>query len=272
MPTPQATQSTFKREAPRAGQTRYALSLRKAFVLALAIEAAFLLSLSYIDFRKAVREPETLDTPRPVSLEPAVEKLREAPAPKPKPAPAEPRPNRPVARTEPAEQRRQARAVAPSVRAPAPAATPASKTTEPAPSLPAGNDIAEPPGPAATAPAAPAPSPPMPALPAPESPAPKGPRDTAALANRQACMSALIEAYPRDARRAGIEGSLTALVSVEANGHATRVEIVRAKPRRVFERALSDVLMSAACRFTPAPSAYQALIPFEYRLDGESDE
>lgn len=255
----------------RAGQPRYTLSLPKAFVMALAIEAAFLLSLGYIDFRKAIREPEIRETPRPVTLEPAIEKPREPP-PEPEPRPAQPRPKQPSARAEPAEEKPPPRAATP---IPASSAAPAPEAADAVPNLPAGNDAPQPPAPAAAAPASPAPAaaaPATPSSPATEPAAPSGPRDSAALADRAACMNALVAAYPREARRAGIEGSLTALVSVAASGRATRVEIVRAKPRRVFDRALSEVLMSAACRFTPAAADYQALIPFEYRLDGESEE
>ena len=50
--------------------------------------------------------------------------------------------------------------------------------------------------------------------------------------------------FPAEASRKAISsGSVTAKVSIEADGKVSHVEIVEAAPKRVFDRAVTDALM-----------------------------
>ena len=50
--------------------------------------------------------------------------------------------------------------------------------------------------------------------------------------------------FPAEASRKQISsGSVTAKVSIEADGKVSHVEIVEAAPKRVFDRAVTDALM-----------------------------
>jgi protein TonB len=50
--------------------------------------------------------------------------------------------------------------------------------------------------------------------------------------------------FPAEATRKSISsGSVTAKVSIEADGKVSNVEIIEANPKRVFDRAVTDALM-----------------------------
>ncbi len=50
--------------------------------------------------------------------------------------------------------------------------------------------------------------------------------------------------FPAEASRKSISsGSVTAKISIEADGKVSHVEIVEAAPKRVFDRAVTDALM-----------------------------
>lgn len=236
-----------------------AFSLKKAFFWAVWIEIAMIVGFASIDFDKRWNEVKNSKILRavPVELPPELEEPPEE-IKKPPPPPAEQKPQE-----KPKQDVKEAAPI--EVDTPPPAATRSANAV----SVPeAVGEVSQGAGSKSEAPAAPSPAPT--AAPAPVAPAaPAGPRSVAALANRQECMAALVAGYPREARRANQEGTLTALVSVDPSGQVTHVEITHANPRRVFDRALTRGLMSPACRFTPAPSSYQAIVPFEYKLSGE---
>ena len=49
--------------------------------------------------------------------------------------------------------------------------------------------------------------------------------------------------FPRDAIRAGVEaGTVRARLTIDASGNVTNVQIVEARPNRVFDRAVRDSL------------------------------
>ena len=229
------------------------LSLKKAFFLALWVELAMIIGFTSIDFDKHWKEVKDSKVLRavPVELPPEV---KEEPPEEVKPPPPPPKEQKP--QEKPKEDVKEAAPI--EVDAP-----PASVGSASSVSVP--ETVGEVSQGAGKMTEAPAPPPPPP-------PAPAGPRSIAAITNRNECMAALIAGYPREARRASQEGSLTALVTVEPSGQVAKVEITRANPRRVFEKALTAGLMSSACRFTPDPVGYQAIVPFEYRLSGESSE
>ncbi len=50
--------------------------------------------------------------------------------------------------------------------------------------------------------------------------------------------------FPSEATRKSISaGSVTAKVTIEADGKVSNVEIIEANPKRVFDRAVTDALM-----------------------------
>lgn len=235
-----------------------AFSLKKAFFWAAWIEIAMIVSLASIDFDKRWNEVKNAKILRavPVELPPELEEPPEE-IKKPPPPPAEQKPQE-----KPKQNVKEAAPI--EVYTPPPAATRSTNAV----SVPeAVDEVSQGAESKSEAPGASSPAPT--AAPAPAAPATPGPRSVAALANRQECMTALVAGYPREARRANQEGTLTALVSVDPSGQVTKVEITQANPRRIFDRALTRGLMSPACRFTPASSSYQAIVPFEYNLSGE---
>jgi len=119
----------------------------------------------------------------------------------------------------------------------------------------------------------PPPPPPVyiPQPPAPPAP-PKavGPRGFGAVTNRAACQAALLAAYPREARRNQIEGSITILAKIGADGRLISAEVTNSNPRRVFDRAALGVLNAGACKFDPDTASYDWQAEIVYNLRGES--
>lgn len=230
------------------------LSLKKAFFLAIWVEIAMIIGFTSIDFDKRWNEVKNSKILRAVPLEIPPEVKEEPPEEVKPPPPPPPKEQKPQG--QPKEDVKEAAPI--EVDAP-----PASTGSASAVSVPETvGEVSQGSGAMTEIPAPPPPPP----------PAPAGPRSIAAITNRNECMAALIAGYPREARRANQEGSITALVTVDPSGQVTKVEITRANPRRVFDRALTSGLMSSACRFTPDPSGYQAIVPFEYKLSGETLE
>jgi len=102
-----------------------------------------------------------------------------------------------------------------------------------------------------------------------EPPPPTAPRTAASITNRKDCYSSFT--YPREARRAGTEGDVLALVTVGPDGKATNVVIQEANPRRVFDRVVQNTILTV-CRFASDPQGYQALVPVSFKLSGEEVE
>jgi TonB family protein len=168
-----------------------------------------------------------------------------SPGAKPEPKPAEPKPSeaKPVA-TLPALNVAAAKPAAPVVDAKKPAApAPAEKLAAPEPvavnTPPAAAESKSSPAPAQVASAAPAA--------APTRPEPAAP-------NKKPVYRETPE-FPREALREGIEsGSVQARLSVNEAGKVTKVEIIEAKPRRVFDRAVIAAL--SRWRFQPAAAGF----------------
>jgi protein TonB len=134
--------------------------------------------------------------------------------------------------------------------------------TAPQPATPARPPVAasrppEPPEPAKAAaraePATSAPVPPAPTSQAPASPPPAAPRSDVAAARPAPAPTPVPAAlrlvtrvdpdFPREATQAGVDqGSVKARMTLDAGGNVTRVEIVEANPRRVFDRAVVRAL------------------------------
>jgi protein TonB len=132
-----------------------------------------------------------------------------------------------------------AKASAPAfIPAPAPATAPvAERKPEPAPTL----QKVE--APKSEAPKADAPK--VAAIAPPPAPAPTPePKAAPAKAPAQTRLVSRVEPeFPTEALRAGVEsGSVRARMTLDATGQVTRVEIVDAKPRRVFDRAVTKAL------------------------------
>ncbi len=168
-----------------------------------------------------------------------------SPGAKPEPKPAEPKPSeaKPAA-TLPAPNVAAAKPAAPVVDAKKPAApAPAEKLAAPEPAAvntpPAAAENKPSPAPVQLASAAPAAAP---ARPEPAAP------------NKKPVYRETPE-FPREALREGIEsGSVQARLSVNEAGKVTKVEIIEAKPRRVFDRAVIAAL--SRWRFQPAAAGF----------------
>ena len=111
-------------------------------------------------------------------------------------------------------------------------------------------------------------------VPAPPAPVarPVGPRGFGSITNRRDCAAAFQASFPREARRAGTEGTVTLAVTVGADGRAISVEVANANPRRVFDRAAMSVINSGSCRFEPDSAGYIAQLAITYKLSGEEAE
>ena len=118
------------------------------------------------------------------------------------------------------------------------------------------------------------PPPPQIYVPAPPAPParPTGPRGFGSITNRQECAAAFQASFPREARRAGTEGSVTLSITVGPDGKATSVEVANATPRRVFDRAAMNVINSGSCRFQTDTASYIAQLAITYKLSGEENE
>jgi periplasmic protein TonB len=97
-------------------------------------------------------------------------------------------------------------------------------------------------------PAAPAPAPapvqaPRPTAPADDVIAKAAPTAAAAPSNTVTPITRSAPDFPRDAIRAGVEsGTVRARLTIDASGNVTNVQIVEARPTRVFDRAVRDSL------------------------------
>lgn len=168
-----------------------------------------------------------------------------SPGAKPEPKPAEPKPSdaKPAV-APPASNVAAAKPAAPVVDAKKPAApAPAEKLAAPEPAAvntpPAVAESKPTPAPVQVASAAPAAAP---ARPEPAAP------------NKKPVYRETPE-FPREALREGIEsGSVQARLSVNEAGKVTKVEIIEAKPRRVFDRAVIAAL--SRWRFQPAAAGF----------------
>jgi len=71
--------------------------------------------------------------------------------------------------------------------------------------------------------------------------------------------------YPREAIVAGAErGSVKARMTLDGNGNVTRVEVVEANPRRVFDRAVVRAL--SQWHFNEGPSGRTVETEVEFKL------
>jgi TonB family protein len=62
-------------------------------------------------------------------------------------------------------------------------------------------------------------------------------------ANTVTVVSRTAPEFPRDAVRAGVDaGTVRARLSIDSNGNVTNVQIVEARPARVFDRSVRDTL------------------------------
>lgn len=143
-------------------------------------------------------------------------------------------------------------------------ATP-SPSAPPAPMTPA-------PAPAATP--APAPATIGPETPSPLPSLPLGIDDTWYLARQvdshARAIGRIEPAYPEEARRGNLEGSLKLMVKIDELGRVLSAEVVEARPAGVFDRAALDAFRQA--RFHPAikdgrPVRYQAYIRVDFKLE-----
>jgi protein TonB len=70
--------------------------------------------------------------------------------------------------------------------------------------------------------------------------------------------------FPSEAARQGVDsGTVKARMSVDASGHVTKVDIIDARPRRVFDRAVTSALMKWRYEPAAAPFAVETEIDFK---------
>jgi periplasmic protein TonB len=139
------------------------------------------------------------------------------------------------------EAAKQAAAPPPAPVAIAPASAPVASRPAPAPA-PAPVVAAPAPAPVAAPPAAPTTPPAAAPAPAPVAAAP-APAPKAATGGSAKVVSREAPEFPRDAIRAGVtEGSVKVRIGVDAAGNVTKVDIIDAQPRRVFDRAVREAV------------------------------
>ncbi|MBV8467227.1 MAG: TonB family protein [Burkholderiales bacterium] len=72
--------------------------------------------------------------------------------------------------------------------------------------------------------------------------------------------------FPSEAAREGVDsGSVKARMSVDASGHVTKVEILEARPRRVFERSVTAALMK--WRYEPAAAPFTVDTEIDFKAE-----
>ena len=216
------------------------ITLKKAFFFALWVEAAMIIGFFSIDFSKRwddIKESKIMKAITPEVLKPPEEK-KEEPPPPPPPKKIEEKPKENIKEAAP-------------ILVDAPMATSGSATAVSVPQ--AVGDVQQGKGTMTEAPP----------------PAPVGPRTVAAITNKRECFQAFLSRYPREARRGGVEGEVTALATIAPDGTATAVIITEANPRGTFDRVVISVLTNV-CKFAPDPVGYKAVIPIAFKLSGES--
>jgi protein TonB len=148
-----------------------------------------------------------------------------------------------------AEQRAREAAAAPATPAPPP------EPAAPAPATP-------PPAPAVAQPASPPPAPaPVASAPATPPPAAAAPRPTAASLRP---ISTPQPPYPREAARSRASGSVTVQFTVAADGSVTNIEVLRARPRGLFERSVEETV--ATWRFEAPGEPVTLTRTFDFRM------
>jgi protein TonB len=149
-----------------------------------------------------------------------------------------------------AEQRAREEATAAATAAAAPAPAPAEPT--PAPAQPAPAPAQPAPAPVAAAPA------PVAAAPA---PAPAAPARTGGAPRP---ISTPQPPYPREAARTRASGTVTVQYTIGADGRVTNVEIVRARPRGLFDRTVTQTV--SGWRFEATGETTTQTRTFDFRM------
>lgn len=70
--------------------------------------------------------------------------------------------------------------------------------------------------------------------------------------------------YPRRAERDGIEGRVVAHLTIEPDGHVSNVVIVKADPEKVFDQVVKDTLLE--WRFAKGDVQYVAELPIIFQI------
>jgi protein TonB len=223
-------------------ESQNTITLKKAFFFALWVEAAMILGFFSIDFSKRwddIRDSKVMKAVAPDIPKPPEEKKEEPPPPPPPPKKPEDKPKENIQEAAP-------------ILVDAPVATTSGSSTSV--SVPqAVGEVQQGKGTMTEAPPPTAP----------------GPRTVASITNKRECFQAFLGRYPREARRNGTEGEVTALATIAPDGTATSVIITEANPQGVFDRVVISVLTNV-CKFAPDPSGYKAVIPIAFKLSGES--
>jgi protein TonB len=72
--------------------------------------------------------------------------------------------------------------------------------------------------------------------------------------------------FPSEAARQGVDsGTVKARISVDPSGHVTKVDIVDARPRRVFDRAVVSALMK--WRYEPAAAPFSVETEIDFKAE-----
>ena len=74
--------------------------------------------------------------------------------------------------------------------------------------------------------------------------------------------------YPRTAAQDGVtSGLVTAQVSIETDGRVSKVEIIKATPRKYFDKAVIAAAMQ--WKYAPISKPMTTTLEFNFKLDGE---
>ncbi len=147
-----------------------------------------------------------------------------------------------------AEQRARDEAAAAATAAAAPAPAPAEATPTPAPAEPTPAPAAPTPAPVAAAPATPPPAAPAPAR----------------TGGAPRPISTPQPPYPREAARTRASGSVTVQYTIGADGRVINVEVLRARPRGLFERTVTQTV--SGWRFEATGETSTQTRTFDFRM------
>ena len=107
--------------------------------------------------------------------------------------------------------------------------------------------------------------PPEPVVIAPPPPVEAPPAPKPAIRQGVSCKEMEKPSFPREAIRAGVQkGRVIAVLSIDAKGSVSSIDIELAEPPRVFDRVVRDVLANWKC--APDTAAYKARVEVNFSL------
>ncbi len=217
--------------ATKEAKSAYTLSMPKAILLGLLIEAALIYGVMSVDFDAITKQKAEKIMKVEMAKAPEPKQVEEEKPPEPEPKP-EPKPE--VRKEVPKKPQPESAPIAMDAPGPGP-----------------GTGVSIPTKVAPTAPAVAAPV--------------RTPPPQPAVRKGVVPLYKVEPEYPRLAKRDGVEGRVVAHITIEPDGHVSKVVIVKADPERVFDKAVISALLE--WRFPHGDVQYVAELPIAFKLD-----